>query len=114
LESAKGALKPAKIPNGQSLARQNGMIRLLLTSITFSALSATAIFAIGMAPLLAQTTAKDDLKGAKEEVKEAGKATGRAAKKTGRAVKKTSKKAVNKAAEKTEEGADAVRRKTNP
>jgi len=90
------------------------MIRLLLTSITFSTLSATAILTIGLAPLFAQATAKDDLKGAKEDVKQAGKATGRAAKKTGKAVKKTTKKVVNKAAEKTEEGADAVRRKTNP
>jgi hypothetical protein len=87
------------------------MLRLLITSIT---LTVTTILTIGMAPLLAQTTAKEDLKGAKEDVKEAGKATGRAAKKTGKAVKKTTKKAVNKTAEKTEEGADAVRRKTNP
>jgi hypothetical protein len=75
---------------------------------------AYAILLIGMTPLLAQTTAKDDLKGAKEDVKDAGRSTGRAAKKTGKAVKKTTKKTVNKAAEKTEEGADAVRRKTNP
>ena len=84
----------------------NGMFRTLL-SLVF------AILLIGMTPSLAQT-AKDDLKGAKEDIKDAGKSSGRAAKKTGKAVKKTTKKAVNKTAEKTEEGADAVRRKTNP
>jgi hypothetical protein len=85
------------------------MFRLLIASITLP-----AILTIGMASLIAQTTAKEDMKGAKEDVKDAGKATGRAAKKTGKAVKKTTKKAVNKTAEKTEDGADAVRRKTNP
>ena len=78
-------------------------------------LTLPAALLIGMTPgLVAQTTAKEDVKDAKEDVKDAGKATGRAAKKTGKAVKKTSKKVVNKTAEKTEEGADAVRRKTNP
>jgi hypothetical protein len=73
----------------------------------------TGILMIGLAPIFAQT-AKDDMKDAKEDVKDAGKSTGRAAKHTGKAVKKTTKKAVNKTAEKTEDGADAVRRKTNP
>jgi len=86
------------------------MIRAIATlaTITFS-----AILTIGLSPLFAQT-AKDDMKGAKDDVKEAGKSTGRAAKKTGKAAKKTTKKVVNKSAERTEEGADAVRRKTNP
>ena len=84
------------------------MYRFILVSITLP-----AILAIGVASLFAQN-AKEDMKGAKEDVKEAGKATGRAAKKTGKAVKKTAKKAVNKTAEKTEDAADAVRRKTNP
>jgi len=57
-------------------------------------------------------TAKDDIKGAGRDVKEAGKATGSAAKKTGRATKKTVKKGVNKAAQKTDEGADKVEQKT--
>jgi ElaB/YqjD/DUF883 family membrane-anchored ribosome-binding protein len=78
-----------------------------------AAISLSLLLTDGMVSLFAQT-AKDDMKDAKEDVKQAGKATGRAAKHTGRAVKKTSKKAVNKTAEKTEEGADAVRRKTNP
>ena len=76
-------------------------------------ISLSLLLSSGMVSLFAQT-AKEDMKDAKEDVKEAGKATGRAAKHTGKAVKKTSKRVVNKTAEKTEEGADAVRRKTNP
>ena len=79
-----------------------------LASITFSTL-----IMLGMTPAFAQT-AKEDLKGAKEDVKDAAQHTGKAVKKTGKAVKKTAKKAVNKTAEKTEEGAAAVKRKTNP
>jgi hypothetical protein len=79
-------------------------------------ISLTLLLASGMVSLFAQPpqTAKEDMKDAGQDVKQAGKATGRAAKHTGRAVKKTTKKAVNKTAEKTEDGADAVRRKTNP
>ena len=77
------------------------------------AITLPLLLSSGMVSLFGQA-AKDDMKDAKQDVKEAGKSTGRAAKHTGRAVKKTSKKAVNKTAEKTEEGADAVRRKTNP
>ena len=62
--------------------------------------------------LLAQT-AKDDIKDAGKDIKQAGKATGHAAKKTGNATKKTVKKGVNKSAEKVEDGARAVERKTN-
>jgi hypothetical protein len=62
-------------------------------------------------PAMAQT-AKDDVKGAGQDIKEAGKATGSAAKKTGSATKKTMKKGVNKAAEKTAEGANKVEQKT--
>ena len=57
-------------------------------------------------------TAKDDIKRAGQDIKKAGKATGSAAKKTGSATKKTVKKGVNKAAEKTEEGANKVEQKT--
>ena len=60
---------------------------------------------------LAQT-AKDDIKGAGGDIKQAGKSTGSAAKKTAKATKKTVKKGVNKAAEKTEEGANKVEQKT--
>src|SRR2546427_12400646 len=81
--------------------------------ITLATVTLSDMLTVGLAPLFAQT-AKDDMKGAKNDVKEAGRSTGRAAKKTGRATKKTTKKAVNKSAEKTEEGADAVRRKTKP
>jgi hypothetical protein len=78
-----------------------------------AAISLPLLISAGMVSLFAQT-AKEDMKDAKDDVKEAGKDTGRAAKHTGKAVKKTTKKVVNKSAEKTEDGADAVRRKTNP
>lgn len=78
-----------------------------------AAISLSLLISAGMVSLFAQAP-KEDMKDAKDDVKEAGKATGRAAKHTGKAVKKTSKKVVNKTAEKTEDGADAVRRKTNP
>ena len=77
-------------------------------------ISLSTMLSGGMISLFADDTAKDDLKKAGSDVKEAGKSTGKAAKHTGKAVKKGTKKAVNKSAEKTEEGADAVRRKTNP
>ena len=77
------------------------------------AISLSLLLSSGLVPLFAQT-AKEDMKDAKDDVKQAGKDTGRAAKHTGKAVNKASKKFVNKAAEKTEDGADAVRRKTNP
>lgn len=47
----------------------------------------------------------------KEETKDAAQSTGDAAKKTGKKMKKGSKKAANKTAEKTEDGADAVKDK---
>jgi hypothetical protein len=77
-------------------------------------ISLSLLVSAGMVSLFAQETPKQEVKDAGQDVKQAGKATGRAAKHTGRAVKKTTKKAVNKTAEKTEDGADAVRRKTNP
>jgi len=67
---------------------------------------------LSLAAVAMAQTAKDDIKGAGQDIKEAGKATGSAAKKTGRATKKTVKKGVNKAAEKTEEGANKVKQKT--
>ena len=70
--------------------------------------------AITVPGIFGADTAKEDMKQAGGEVKEAGKAGGRAAKDTGKATKKTSKKVVNKAGEKTEEGADKVRSKTQP
>ena len=59
--------------------------------------------------LVAQDTAKQDIKKAGGDVKEAGKATGRAAKHTGKAVTKTTKKGVHKAASATEHGAEKVK-----
>ncbi len=59
--------------------------------------------------LMAQETAKQDIKKAGSEVKEAGKATGKAAKHTGKAVAKTTKKGVHKAASATEHGAEKVK-----
>ena len=63
------------------------------------------VLAFGTSASFAQT----DTKSAGEDIKEAGKATKKAAKKTGSAAKKGSKKAVNKAAEKTEDGAAEVK-----
>ena len=62
--------------------------------------------------LFAQQGPKDDIKDAGKEIKKAGKATARAAKKTGSATKKATKKGVHKAADKVEDGAQAVKDKT--
>jgi hypothetical protein len=64
--------------------------------------------------VLALGTTASFAQSAGEDIKEAGKATKKAAKKTGSAVKKGSKKAVNKAAEKTEDGAAKVKGATQP
>lgn len=73
---------------------------------TLWALLMTCVIALGTSASFAQS--------AGEDIKEAGKATKKAAKKTGSAVKKGSKKAVNKAAEKTEDGAAKVKGATQP
>jgi hypothetical protein len=62
--------------------------------------------------LFAQQGPKEDIKDAGKELKKAGKATGKAAKKTGSATKKATKKTVHKAADKVEDGAQAVKNKT--
>lgn len=67
------------------------------------------VLAFGTTAMFAQAD-----KSAGEDIKEAGRATKKAAKKTGSAVKKGSKKAVNKAADKTEEGAAKVKKSTQP
>jgi hypothetical protein len=76
-------------------------IQSLVLGLVLACFGATTLFA------QADKTAGDD-------IKEAGKATKKAAKKTGSAVKKGSKKAVNKAADKTEEGAAKVKKSTQP
>jgi hypothetical protein len=86
-------------------------VRIVIKPLARITLS--AMLSAGMVSLFADDTGKDDLKKAGSDVKDAGKATGKAAKHTGKAVKKGTKKVVNKSAEKTEEGADAVRKKTN-
>ncbi len=50
--------------------------------------------------------------GQKDDMKDAADSTGKAAKKTGKKIKKGSKKAVNKSAEKTADGADKLKNKT--
>lgn len=64
---------------------------------------------LGAFGLMAQETAKQDIKKAGGDVKEATKATGKAAKHTGKAVAKTTKKGVHKAASATEHGAEKVK-----
>lgn len=63
--------------------------------------------------LMADDTAKGDMKKAGSETKEAGKASGNAAKNAGKGVVKGSKKGVNKAAGATEDGAAKVKDKTS-
>ena len=60
----------------------------------------------------AQTSDSKSDKGVGTDLKNAGKSTASATKKTGRKIKKTTKKAVNKSADKTEQGAAAVENKT--
>ena len=72
------------------------------------------VFSLALASVAVFGQAKEDMKDAGKEVKNAAKATGRAAKKTGSATKKVAKKATNKTAEKMEDGAAAVKQKTQP
>jgi hypothetical protein len=62
--------------------------------------------------VMAQDTAKQDMKKAGSDVKTAGKASGHAAKNAGKGVAKGTKKGVSKAAGATAKGADKVKEKT--
>ena len=75
--------------------------------LLFAALACA--FGIGIGPI---ALAQDD--DAKQDVKDAAHSTKKAVKKTARKTKKISKKVVNKASGKVEDGADKVRRKTEP
>jgi hypothetical protein len=75
-------------------------------------LIALTIATLGAFTLLAQDTAKGELKKSGQDVKQAGKDTGHAAKHAAKGVKKGTKKGVHKAAAKTEKGAAKVKSKT--
>jgi hypothetical protein len=75
-------------------------------------LTAVSVLVSGFG-LLADDTAKGEMKKAGTEVKVAGKATGSAVKDAGKGVAKGSKKVVNKAAGATETGAAKVKDKTS-
>jgi hypothetical protein len=80
-------------------------------------LGLSLVLSVGLTgAMLAQESAKQDMKDAGHETKQAAKDTGHAtkttAKKTGHKVKHTTKKATHKAARKTDEGARKVEEKT--
>lgn len=88
------------------------MIRACKKIFAPVALLAVFLFAAAPTHLLAQDSAKQDMKDAGHETKEAAKDTGHAVKKTAKKTKKAVKKGTNKAAEKTEHGAEKVEEKT--
>lgn len=74
------------------------------------------MLAVGMSTMVSAQNAKSDVQSGRlaKDSKDAGNSGKKTAKKTGHKVKKGSKKAANKAAGKTEQGADRVKKKTQP
>ena len=81
----------------------------------FAPLMLLALLAFTAAPtrLLAQDSAKQDMKDAGHDTKDAAKDTGHAVKKTAKKTKRAVKKGTHKAAEKTAHGAEKWKTKQN-
>jgi Ni/Co efflux regulator RcnB len=90
---------------------KGGMMIRILKSI-FASIAVLFLFTMGPAKLMAQDSAKQDMKDAGHETKDAAKDTGRAVKKTAKKTGHEVKKGTHKAAKKTEHAADKVEDKT--
>jgi len=99
--------------NGSLRGQIQWALKCFVRGMTLKSFGLTILFAaLSVVDIWRTKSAKDDVKGAGQDIKQAGKSTASAAKKTAKATKKTVKKGVNKAAEKTEEGANKVEQKT--